>query len=126
MSMFHANINYYIIIILSPYSINSVQYPCILIYTVSFIQYNRVCVILNHFRVKSGYQYTLILGYTLNHLGYQMTESSDTRTPAVFPSVSSKHQAAVWLRFVSTHWEVCVVLLVAHLLSWFRYIQEYM
>ena len=58
--MFHANLNYYIIIILSPYSINTQsldthsvilnerdcipQYTWILRYTVSFIQYNRVCV----------------------------------------------------------------------------------
>ena len=45
MSMFHANINYYIIIIrVTIQHQYSDQYPCILMYTVSFIQYNRVWV----------------------------------------------------------------------------------
>ena len=91
MSMFHANINYYIIIILSPYSVNTVfsihVYLCIQCLSVSIKE-----------SVSSAWviRYQDTCCFTLRQM-----QASAVAYVHVFAS------AAVWLIFVITNWEMC-------------------
>ena len=99
MSMFHANINYYIIIILSPYVVNTVfsihVYWCIqcLLFSIT----------------ESRMTQPLDSGWVIRYQDICCVPLGQKRTPAV-AHVHVFALAFVWLISVSTNWEVCAAL----------------